>query len=143
MRNIERATAIPAVAFAIFLTGCAVAQPVPAPTRSIISTRPTPPSSAVATPTPVPLWNVPHDSGPRQNATGTVAVSAAGIPVTYTVAPDDNAGAICQRLGVRWWQLQTTDGQFLGTYPTIYPGEVINIVEVYQPFDISDHNPLC
>lgn len=86
--------------------------------------------------------NPPVDSGAREHATGVVTTDATGTPVRYEVASDDNAGAICNRLGVRWWQLEAEDGELLGTYPMLYVGDPIIITTKSEP-EGPANNALC
>jgi hypothetical protein len=50
------------------------------------------------------------DSGARPQASGTVEIHPEGFLV-YTVAEGDVGGVICDRLGRKWWQLETIDRQ--------------------------------
>jgi hypothetical protein len=50
------------------------------------------------------------DRGPRPEANGSVEMHADGFLV-YTVAEGDVGGLICDRLGRKWWQLETLDRQ--------------------------------
>lgn len=101
-------------------------------------------TSPTGTAAPVAAWNVAHDSGPTTGAEGTVAVDSHGVPVRYVVASGDTGGGICTRLHVRWWQL-TSDGAFLGTYPDLSVGEVIDVVDVPESAagDVQSSNALC
>jgi hypothetical protein len=101
------------------------------------------PTAEPVTAEPVPA-NPPTDSGPAEYAQGVVTVDDLGVPVEYEVAPDDNAGAICKRLGVRWWQLEDASGERLGTYPMLYAGDVITITTKQgAAHDPSAANALC
>lgn len=141
--------AVLAASLAISLASCTTPSDPPGPVQSdAVSTSPATTSSQAhtpaATPTPAAAFTVAHDRGPASGATGTVVTNAAGVPVTYTVASGDTQGDICHRLGVRWWQLMS-GGQFLGTYPTLTVGEVIDIVDVPESAagDTSSDNALC
>jgi hypothetical protein len=69
---------------------------------------------------------------------------AVGLVAGDVVASDDNAGAICNRLGVRWWQLEDPSGERLGTYPMLYPGDVITIIATDAVVDKREAtNALC
>jgi hypothetical protein len=69
---------------------------------------------------------------------------AVGLVAGDDVASDDNAGAICNRLGVRWWQLEDPSGERLGTYPMLYPGDVITIIATDAVVDKREAtNALC
>jgi hypothetical protein len=132
-----------AVAVAFTLAGCSFPHTSPAATLPKPTTATAPTPVPTTTPTAAPAWNVPHDSGPQTNAEGTVTTNAADVPIAYTVASDDNAGGICNRLGVRFWQLQY-QGMSLSTYPTIYPNQVLQIVEIPEPaYVLGDNNAVC
>jgi len=128
------------------VSGCIYLQPdletAPEPSPTAESAHPT--ALPVESAAPAVEANVPVDSGPRENASGEVTVDASGVPVEYVVAPDDNAGAICNRLGVRWWQLDNLDGERLGVYPVLHPGQAIVVTqEPGQPHDELAANALC
>lgn len=120
------------LALVILLTGAAVA-PLTAcsgpllgqvkPTTTPVVTKSSA-SLAPPHPSPSPSYGPPTDSGPRHGATGR-AVSKDGEIVAYVVAPDDTAGAVCNRFNRRWWQLLDTSGHELGTYPVLQIGETI------------------
>jgi hypothetical protein len=109
-----------------------------------------PAATPAATPEATRSWQqsvvakLPVDSGPVEHARGSVALNDSGVPVEYVVASDDNAGAICNRLGVRWWQLEDPSGERLGTYPMLYPGDVITIIATDAVVDKREAtNALC
>lgn len=139
--NLRRA-AIAAIAMGLGLSACTATPPdsttntTQEPQRTVVSASPT-----------TAQWNVAHDTGPLTGATGSVATDARGIPAQYTVASGDTQGVICHRLGLRWWQLKTADGKFLGTYPELAVGEVLLIVDVPESDAIAagnpDYNALC
>jgi hypothetical protein len=127
-----------AAVIAVTVTGCTSGpSPTPAPTgtsaEDAVPTAPAVPTataapSATVRPSPAPIpGNIPVDSGAREHATGPVTNDATGTPIQYVVAADDNSGAICNRLGVHWWQLETASGELLGTYPMLYPDDVLTI----------------
>ena len=113
----------------LLLAGCAADAefvPPPAPTASPS------PSAASASPAPAPA-PVPVDGGPAVGANGTVKIGASGVPESYVVAEHDNASGILARLGLEWWQLETPEGERLGSYPTLYPGDVIVLAPPAAP----------
>lgn len=138
------------------LVGCTSTTTTSAPTSSGMTlnqepsptTSPSPVGSAPTSPTSVttstPAWNVAHDSGPAIGAHGQVTKNEAGVPVRYVVASGDTAGGVCNRLHVRWWQLKS-GASFLGTYPVLAIGEVIDIVNVPKSAagDAQSSNALC
>ena len=107
-----------------------------------------PADSTAANPTPAssptPAWNVAKDTGPASGANGKVTDNEEGSPVQYVVAGGDTGGGICARLHVRWWQLKS-GADFLGTYPELRVGEVIDIVDVPESAagDVESSNALC
>ncbi len=72
-----------------------------------------------------------RDTGAQSGATGTVALDAAGVPLTYTVATADIMQTIAARLGI------TTDDVFYlnprripqPRAPLAYPGEIFNLAK--------------
>ena len=92
-----------------------------------------------ATVQPKSSSTTPRDSGPATQATGQVTSNASGIPTQYTVASGDIPQAICARLGIGWWQLEDSQGQELGFYPTIYPGQIIYLsADAAYPLPFTD-----
>lgn len=69
----------------------------------------------------------PVDTGPRTGATG-IAESDGDIVTSYIVAEGDVAIEISQRFGVELDQLADTESVRLGSYPTLYVGDVITFV---------------
>jgi hypothetical protein len=69
----------------------------------------------------------PIDTGPRTGATG-AAESDGNIVTSYVVAEGDVAIEISQRFGVELDQLADTGSVRLGSYPTLYVGDVITFV---------------
>ena len=137
--------ALVTAAVGVALVGCSGPHPTVTgtPVAAVASADP---SSAAPIPTEAP-WNTPQDSGPTDGATGSVRTDGSGTPVGYTVAAGDTQGAVCTRLGVRWWQLKGPDGAFLGTYPELQIGEKLTIVDVPESEALaagqSDNNALC
>ncbi|AMM20433.1 hypothetical protein AX769_10070 [Frondihabitans sp. PAMC 28766] len=148
-RSLVTSSAVVAASLALALASCSTHSDPPGPVRSdaVSISTPTTPSQVrtpAATPTPAPSFDVAHDRGPASGATGTVVTNAEGVPTSYTVASGDTQGDICHRLGVRWWQLKS-GGQFLGTYPDLTVGEVIDVVDMPESAagDVSSNNALC
>lgn len=137
-----------AVVLSFALAGCTSTTSTSTPSATSTTSnqepaRVTSPAPA-STSTPAPAWNVAKDTGPTEGANGRVTKNAEGIPVRYLVASGDTAGAVCNRLHVRWWQL-TSGGSFLGTYPELTVGETIDIIDVPESAagDVESSNALC
>ena len=86
---------------------------------------PTPVASSMPTAAGTPRDWVPVDSGPQDEAQGTVTVDDDGVPVAYLVAEGDTADGVRDRFDLPWFSLAREDGTFMPRESGIFVGETL------------------